>query len=74
MVVKEIENVNKIKFALYCNHTMNFQEFEEKNRRRTELMIELKRIFEELNIEYNLLPQKVHLGNPGMQSTILTGK
>ncbi|KAH9805112.1 Mechanosensitive ion channel protein 10 [Citrus sinensis] len=74
VVVKEIENVNKIKFALYCNHTMNFQEFGEKNRRRTELMIELKRIFEELNIEYNLLPQKVHLGNPGMQSTILTGK
>ncbi|KAK6236697.1 hypothetical protein SCA6_012034 [Theobroma cacao] len=61
VVVKEIENVNKIKMALYCNHTMNFQDFREKNRRRTELVIELKRIFEELGIRYNLLPQHVNL-------------
>ncbi|KAL0323718.1 UNVERIFIED_CONTAM: Mechanosensitive ion channel protein 10 [Sesamum calycinum] len=27
MVVKEIENVNKIKMALYFNHTMNFQDY-----------------------------------------------
>ncbi|XP_008452778.2 mechanosensitive ion channel protein 10-like [Cucumis melo] len=61
VVVKEIENVNKIKIALYTNHTMNFQDWTEKNRRRTELMMELKRIFEELKINYNLLPQTVHL-------------
>ncbi|KAD2393948.1 hypothetical protein E3N88_40925 [Mikania micrantha] len=29
-VVKEIENVNKIKMALYFNHTMNFQDFPER--------------------------------------------
>ncbi|XWS70197.1 hypothetical protein CRYUN_Cryun03dG0028000 [Craigia yunnanensis] len=61
VVVKEIENVNKLKMALYCNHTMNFQDFREKNRRRTELVIELKRIFEELGIRFNLLPQHVNL-------------
>ncbi|XVE97747.1 hypothetical protein REPUB_Repub03eG0045200 [Reevesia pubescens] len=61
VVVKEIENVNKLKMALYCSHTMNFQEFREKNRRRTELVIELKRIFEELGLRYNLLPQHVNL-------------
>ncbi|XWS26456.1 hypothetical protein CRYUN_Cryun26dG0034200 [Craigia yunnanensis] len=61
VVVKEIENVNKLKMALYCSHTMNFQEFREKNRRRTELVIELKRIFEELGIRYNLLPLHVNL-------------
>ncbi|XWS72395.1 hypothetical protein CRYUN_Cryun02cG0036500 [Craigia yunnanensis] len=61
VVVKEIENVNKLKMALYCNHTMNFQDFREKNRRRTDLVIELKRIFEELGIRYNLLPQHVNL-------------
>ncbi|XP_074364826.1 mechanosensitive ion channel protein 10-like [Apium graveolens] len=32
LVVKEIENVNKIKMALFFNHTMNFQEFGESNR------------------------------------------
>ncbi|XP_038899729.1 mechanosensitive ion channel protein 10-like isoform X2 [Benincasa hispida] len=61
VVVQEIENVNKIKIALYTNHTMNFQDWTEKNRRRTELVMELKRIFEELKINYNLLPQTVHL-------------
>ncbi|XP_022754700.1 mechanosensitive ion channel protein 10-like [Durio zibethinus] len=61
VVVKEIENVNKLKMALYCNHTMNFQDFREKNRRRTELVLELKRIFEELGLRYNLLPQHVNL-------------
>ncbi|KAL1167787.1 hypothetical protein V6Z11_A05G041100, partial [Gossypium hirsutum] len=61
VVVKEIENVNKLKMALFCNHTMNFQDFREKNRRRTELVLELKRIFEELGIRYNLLPQHVNL-------------
>ncbi|XP_059297469.1 mechanosensitive ion channel protein 10-like isoform X2 [Lycium ferocissimum] len=61
VVVKEIENLNKIKMALFFNHTMNFQNFGEKNRRRTELILEMKKIFEELNIKYDLLPQEVHL-------------
>ena len=61
MVVKEIENVNKIKMAIFFNHTMNFQDYGEKNRRRSELVLEIKRIFEELKIKYDLLPQEVHL-------------
>ncbi|KAG8375729.1 hypothetical protein BUALT_Bualt10G0130700 [Buddleja alternifolia] len=61
VVVKEIENVNKIKMALFFNHTMNFHDFGEKSRRRTELVLEMKRFFEELNIRYDLLPQEVHL-------------
>ncbi|KAL4590174.1 hypothetical protein LXL04_003098 [Taraxacum kok-saghyz] len=60
-VVKEIENVNKIKMALFFNHTMNFQDYPEKNKRRSELVLELKRIFEELVIKCYLLPQEVHL-------------
>ncbi|KAF3446096.1 hypothetical protein FNV43_RR11275 [Rhamnella rubrinervis] len=63
VVVKEIENVNKIQMALYVNHTMSFQEYGERNNRRTELMVEMKKIFEELNIKYNLLPQTVNLNN-----------
>jgi hypothetical protein len=59
--VLEIENVNKIKMGLYVTHTMNFQDFGEKVKRKSELVMEVKRIFEELNIRYNLLPQGVHL-------------
>ncbi|KAJ0744832.1 putative mechanosensitive ion channel MscS, LSM domain superfamily [Helianthus annuus] len=68
LVVKEIENVNKIKMALYFTHTMNFQDFGEKNRRRSELVLELKKFFEELNIKCHLLPQEVHLHHPEITS------
>lgn len=61
MVVREIEHVNKIKMAVFVNHTINFQDFAEKTNRRTELVLELKKIFEELAIVYYLLPQEVQL-------------
>lgn len=61
VVVKEIENVNKIKMVLIFNHTMNFQDFGEKSRRKTDLVLEMKKIFEELKIRYDPLPQEVHL-------------
>lgn len=71
VTVKEIENVNKIKIALYVNHTMNFQDFAEKNRRRTELVMQLKKIFEQLDIRYNLLPQAVQLSHVGSDTAPL---
>lgn len=61
VVVKEIENVNKMKMGLYVTHTINFQNYGDKNSRRSELLLELKKIFEELGIKYHLLPQEVHL-------------
>lgn len=65
VVVKEIENVNKIKMALFFNHTMNFQDFGEKTKRRSELVLEMKSIFDELGIGYNLLPQEIYLTKSG---------
>ncbi|PKI51830.1 hypothetical protein CRG98_027748 [Punica granatum] len=64
VVVKEIENVNKLKLALYVTHTINFQNYGDKINRRSDLVLELKRIFEDLNIKYHLLPQEV-VGNIG---------
>jgi hypothetical protein len=61
VVVLEIENVNKLKMALYFNHTMNFQEWGEKQKRRSELVLALKKCFEELHITYYLLPLEVRL-------------
>ncbi|CAL5421896.1 unnamed protein product [Camellia sinensis] len=66
VVVKEIENVNKIKMALFFCHTMNFQNYGEKSRRKSELVLEMKLYFEELGIKYNLLPQEVHLVESSM--------
>ncbi|XP_050220241.1 mechanosensitive ion channel protein 10-like [Mercurialis annua] len=71
VVVREIENENNLRMALYCNYTMNFQEYIEKNKRRTELVLEIKRIFEELSVQYHLLPQQVYLRHLGTESTIV---
>ncbi|XP_065851167.1 mechanosensitive ion channel protein 10-like isoform X1 [Euphorbia lathyris] len=59
--VKEIENVNKMKMALYVNHTINFQIAADRGNRRSDLMLEMKKIFEELGVKYHLLPQEVHV-------------
>ncbi|KAG2610216.1 mechanosensitive ion channel protein 10-like [Panicum virgatum] len=59
--LKDILDVNKINMSLSVQHTMNFQNIREKNIRRSELVMELKRIFEEMSIRYHLLPQKVEL-------------
>ncbi|KAM6543774.1 hypothetical protein CsatB_008221 [Cannabis sativa] len=61
VLVKEIENVNEMRMGLYVQHTMNHQNYGEKSSRRSELVFELKRIFETLSIKYHLLPQEVRL-------------
>ncbi|KAK7328880.1 hypothetical protein VNO77_23010 [Canavalia gladiata] len=61
VLVKDIENVNKMQMGLYVTHTINFQNYGEKISRRSELVLELKKILEDLNIKYLLLPQEVHL-------------
>lgn len=61
VIVKEIENVDKMTMALCVQHTINHQNYGDRNIRITELLFELKKIFENLNIKYHLLPQEVHL-------------
>ncbi|KAH0895992.1 hypothetical protein HID58_045560 [Brassica napus] len=61
LLVNAIENVNKLNLNLFVTHTINFQNITEKSLRRTELVIAVKRILEELEIDYTLLPQDVHL-------------
>ncbi|XLR57722.1 hypothetical protein HN51_012066, partial [Arachis hypogaea] len=61
VVVKDIENVDKMKMGLNVNHTINFQNYGDKSSRRSELLLELKKILEDIKIKYHLLPQEVHL-------------
>ncbi|KNA25258.1 hypothetical protein SOVF_008140 [Spinacia oleracea] len=61
LAIKEIENINKIKMTLIFTHTMNFQDIPEKIRRKSEFVLQMKSIFDDLNISYQLLPQEVHL-------------
>ncbi|KAJ9687986.1 hypothetical protein PVL29_013957 [Vitis rotundifolia] len=61
VLVKDIVNVNQMNMSLNVTHTINFQNYENKSSRRSELVIKLKKIFEELNIKYHPLPQELHL-------------
>ncbi|XP_061998437.1 mechanosensitive ion channel protein 10-like [Rosa rugosa] len=61
VIVKDIVNVDKMKMLLCVQHTMNHQNYGEKSVRRSELVFELKRIFQNLGIKYHLLPQEVNI-------------
>ncbi|KAK9120419.1 hypothetical protein Syun_018036 [Stephania yunnanensis] len=61
LLVKETENVDKMKLTLSVLHTINHQNYGEKNMRRSELVLELKKIFENIGIKYHVLPQEIHL-------------
>ncbi|XP_009409217.2 mechanosensitive ion channel protein 10 isoform X1 [Musa acuminata AAA Group] len=65
IVVENIVDINKMNMTLNVRHTMNFQNIVEKNNRRSDLVLELKKIFEELSIRYHLLPQEVHFSYTG---------
>ncbi|KAJ6360331.1 hypothetical protein OIU77_004355 [Salix suchowensis] len=61
LMVCEIENGKDLKLTLCVQHTMNHQNFGEKSNRRSELVFELKKIFDRLGIKYHLLPQQVNV-------------
>ncbi|KAK9911508.1 hypothetical protein M0R45_035412 [Rubus argutus] len=61
VIVKDIVNMDKMKMLLCVQHTMNHQNYGEKSARRSELVFELKKIFQNLGIKYHLLPQEVNL-------------
>ncbi|PIN18233.1 putative mechanosensitive ion channel [Handroanthus impetiginosus] len=74
--VKEIVDVDKMIMALYVTHTINFQNAAEKGNRRSDLVFELKKIFEEIGIKYHLLPREVHVSYAGaaMPTSAMTAR
>ncbi|KAL9447973.1 hypothetical protein AB3S75_015448 [Citrus x aurantiifolia] len=61
VIVKEIAELNKLKMCLCVQHTINHQNYGERSIRISELILELKKIFENLGIKYHLLPQEIHI-------------
>ncbi|RZB60462.1 Mechanosensitive ion channel protein 10 isoform B [Glycine soja] len=61
MIAKGIENMDKLKLCLSVQHTINHQNYGERNIRITELLLELKRIFEIHGVKYHLLPQEIQI-------------
>ncbi|KAK7263033.1 hypothetical protein RJT34_30617 [Clitoria ternatea] len=68
MVAKGIENVDKLKLCLSVQHTINHQNYGERNIRITELLLELKKIFEIHCVKFHLLPQEVQITQMNLEN------
>ncbi|CAI9758019.1 unnamed protein product [Fraxinus pennsylvanica] len=72
VVIKDMENMNTLKWSVWPSHTINHQDMGERWSRRTLLVQEMVKIFRELDIECRLLPHDVNVRNmPPLTSTRL---
>ncbi|GAA0155726.1 ion channel [Lithospermum erythrorhizon] len=63
IVMRDVEDLNRIKWSIWLSHTMNFQDMGERWMRRATLVEEMVKIFRELDIEYRLLPVDLNVRN-----------
>ncbi|KAI3730313.1 hypothetical protein L1987_61482 [Smallanthus sonchifolius] len=63
IVVRDVEDLNRLKISIWLSHRMNFQQMGERWKRRALLVEELIKIFKDLDIEYRMLPMEVNVRN-----------
>ncbi|KAL5713940.1 hypothetical protein ACHQM5_015971 [Ranunculus cassubicifolius] len=63
IVLKEVEDMNKLNWAVWVTHTMNHQNMGERWVRRANLVEEMIKIFRDLDVEYRMLPLDVNSRN-----------
>ncbi|XP_057796959.1 mechanosensitive ion channel protein 8-like [Salvia miltiorrhiza] len=63
IVMRDMEDMNRLKFSVWLSHKMNFQDMGERWIRRSLLVEEMVKIFRELDIEYRMLPVDVNVRN-----------
>ncbi|KAL8529799.1 hypothetical protein ACS0TY_007022 [Phlomoides rotata] len=61
IVMRDIEDLNKLKFSIWVAHKMSFQDMPERWARRSLLLEEMIKTFRELDMEYWLLPLDVNV-------------
>jgi hypothetical protein len=59
--VLQMSEGERMKLSLGMKHTMNYQDMGEIVKRRSELLLEVKFVLQELGIEYHLPAQEVHI-------------
>lgn len=70
VVVKDVQDMNKLQISVWLRHRMNHQDMGERWRRRALLVEEMVEIFRELDVEYRMLPVDVNLRTmPPLTST-----
>lgn len=60
-IFKDVEELNRLKIAVWLTHRMNHQDMGERWSRRSLLVEEMVKIFRELDIQYRLLPIDINV-------------
>ncbi|XP_068640561.1 mechanosensitive ion channel protein 6-like [Aristolochia californica] len=63
VMIREVEEMNKLKLSVWLQHRMNYQNMGERWIRREYVVQEMIKIFRELDIEYRMLPLEVNVRN-----------
>ncbi|PIN18013.1 putative mechanosensitive ion channel [Handroanthus impetiginosus] len=63
IVMRDVEDMNRLKFSVWLSHKMNHQDMGERWARRALLVEEMVKTFRDLDIEYRMLPQDVNVRN-----------
>ncbi|XP_051123931.1 mechanosensitive ion channel protein 6-like [Andrographis paniculata] len=72
IVMRDVEDMNRLKFSIWPSHKMNHQDMGERWARRALLVEEMVKTFRDLDIEYRMLPLDVNVRNmPAITSTRL---
>ncbi|KAJ9553956.1 hypothetical protein OSB04_018001 [Centaurea solstitialis] len=72
IVMRDVDDLNRLKISIWLSHRMNFQDMGERWTRRALLLEELIKIFKDLDIEYRMLPLDVNVRNiPSLDSNRL---
>ncbi|CAL0300510.1 unnamed protein product [Lupinus luteus] len=61
IVFKDCEQLNMVRLAIWPTHKMNFQDMGERFARRSLLIEEMIKIFQELDMQYRLLPHDISI-------------
>ncbi|KAM2276637.1 hypothetical protein ACFXTI_035041 [Malus domestica] len=71
VIMKDVEELNRVRFVIWPQHRMNFQDIGERFVRRGYLVEEMVRIFQELDIQFRLLPVDINVrAMPGMTGEV----
>lgn len=61
IIMKELEELNRVRMAIWLCHRINHQDMGERFSRRSLLIEEMVKIFQELDIQYRLLPIDINV-------------
>ncbi|XP_052151526.1 mechanosensitive ion channel protein 6-like isoform X1 [Oryza glaberrima] len=66
VVLRDVDDTNKLKVSIWCRHTINFQDMGMRFERRELLLQEMIKILKDLDIEYRMLPLDINVRNAPM--------